>query len=73
MSAPFTISYSANYGDTPKKLMEDVIIPFLDELKKNKDQSIGLRIVGRQGKITGIHREFDEGWDGFSERRQKPR
>ena len=67
-----TVSYSATYGNTPRKFIEEILLPYLDDLEKNPDKSMGLRITGRHGKITGIHRESDEGWDG-EERREKPR
>lgn len=73
MSQLITMSYSASYGETPKKLMENVILPFLDGVAKDEEKTFTLRIIGRKGKLTGIKTETDEAWDGLSERRQKAR
>ena len=73
MSQMFTLSYSASYGDTPQKLMENVILPFLDGLAAHQEKTFSLRIVGRKGRLTGIKVEIDEAWDGLSERLQRAR
>lgn len=74
MNQTITISYSANYGDTPRDLMENVILPFLDGLEAgNETATFSLRITGRKRKITGIKTEIDQSWDGMTERRRQPR
>lgn len=63
MSQLITVAYSATYGETPRKLMENVILPFLDGIAKHEEKTFTLRIVGRKGKLTGIKTEIDEAWD----------
>lgn len=60
----FTISYSGAYCEDVKKLIDEVLLPFLDDVAKDKKSSRSLRIAARQGKVTGVKQEIDYPWGG---------
>ncbi|MEO2054738.1 MAG: hypothetical protein ABGX83_05505 [Nitrospira sp.] len=58
------MSMSPHYGESLKKLIDTVVVPFYADLKKpeNKETAYKLTIVTRGGKVTGIQRGMDDNY-----------
>lgn len=56
------MSMSPHYGESLKKLIDTVVVPFYNDLKDDKESAHTLTLMARHGKITGIRRQRDDSY-----------